>query len=302
MLDSIGRDRRTILAFSVFLLLIAVCTPSCLVRRRVVTRQGKHDNRPLLTASKDQLLARIRSNYDQINTFDATMDLTPSVGSVYKGEISEFPSVRGYVLYKKPADIRIIGLDPVIHTKAFDMVSTGNDFRLLLPSKNLFIEGLNDAPATSKNKLENLRPEAFLQAMLIEPARTEERPVLEDDTDEEHALYVLMFLEGRGDQLWLRRSVYFDRLTLQIVRQKMFDKMTDTVSDVRYSDWGNHEGVQFPGTIDINRPKDGYGVVMKVVGLKINMQLAADKFELTRPEGTKLEEIGTQSATAPKSN
>lgn len=266
---------------------------SCLVRRRLVTRQGKHDTRPLRSATQDELLANIRARFDAVRSFSATLDMTPSLGSVYKGEITEFAGVRGFVLFRKPDEMRIIGLDPVIHTRAFDMVSMGQDFKVLLPSKNRFIEGRNDAPAVSKNKLENLRPIAFLQAMLIlPPDPATEVAVLEDDTDEEHALYILLILNKQNDRLVVARAITFDRLTLEIVRQKIFDAAAVTISDTRYSGWQMFDGISFPSSIDINRPQDGYGVVMTVTKMQMNLDLAADKFELARPEGTQLQVIG----------
>ena len=48
----------------------------------------------------------------------------------------------------------------------------------------------------------------------------------------------------------------------------------------------------FPAHIDINRPKDGYGVVMEVVDMQMNPNLTSDKFDLTQPEGTQLQIIG----------
>jgi hypothetical protein len=216
--------------------------------------------------------------------------MTPSLGSVYKGEIDEFPSVRGFVIFRKPNDIRIIGLDPVIHSRAFDMVSVGNEFRLSIPSKNRFIEGRNDAPTNSTNKLENLRPAAFLHSMLIMPPEPDETALLEDDTDEEHAFYILLVL--RKEPLQLDRAIYLDRVTFQIVRQKAFDPKGLTVSDTRYSDWKLYDGLWFPGTMDINRPADGYGVVMKLITITINSDITADKFVLDQPPGSQLQVIG----------
>ncbi len=291
--------RPIILKLIAILFLVSLSLSSCLVRRRVVTRQGKKDTRPLLSATKADLVNRIQSSFDQVHSFTAMLDMTPALGSVYKGEITEFPSVSGHVLFRKPEEIRILGLDPVIHSKAFDMVSMGEEFRLLLPSKNRFIEGRNDTPPVSKNKIENLRPAAFLQAMLIYPPDHTEMAILEDDTDEEHALYILLILKKDKDQLWLHRSIYFNRLTLEIVQQKIFDEGSLTVSDTRYSGWSSNDGVSFPATIDINRPQDGYGVVMKLVNMKMNAEVTEDKFVLTRPEGTQLQVLGEAGSNPP---
>src|SRR5437867_2891531 len=113
---------------------------SCLARRRVITRKGM--NTPelkLLTADKQTLLDRIAAEYRAIQTLNATVDMVPALGSVNKGKITEYKDIRAFILFRKPAEIRIIGLYPVVRNKAFDMVSTGEEFRLYVPSKTRFI-------------------------------------------------------------------------------------------------------------------------------------------------------------------
>jgi len=129
--------------------------------------------------------------------------------------------------------------------------------------------------------------------MLIRPAdRPIETPSLEDATDEDNALYILHFIKRAGRHASGRRNVWFDRLDLSIVRQKVLDDSGEIISDTRYSKWTNFNGVMFPAHIDINRPKDGYGVVMDVLDMKMNLPLTDDKFVLNQPEGTKLQAIG----------
>ena len=273
------------------------CT-SCLSVKRVVTRHGKPVNAasapPLLTASRDELLSKISAIYDAIHGLQTTVDMTPTVGSVYKGEITEIKDVRAYILFRKPADIRIIGQLPVVRTKAFDMVSNGSRFKVHLVSKNLFIEGENSAPPASKNKFENLRPEAFLSSMLIRPPeRGIETVLLEDATDEDDAYYILHFVKLNGaGAIVLSRNVWFDRIDLSLIRQKIFDDTGSIVSDTRYGSWKSYNGVMFPAQIDLTRPRDGYGMVMNVVDMQMNAALTDDKFLLTQPEGTTLQTIG----------
>jgi len=269
---------------------------SCrLITHRTIRRNGKIATpaQILITASRDDLVARISRIYNAIQSFQATVAMTPSVGSVYKGQITEIHDVRAYVLFRKPADIRIIGQLPVVGTRAFDMVSDGHNFKFFLVSKNLFVEGSNSAPATSKNRLENLRPSAFLSSMLIRPSEPAEHPFLEDQTDEENALYILQFIhltpDGRPSA---SRSVWFDRLDLSITRQVVYDGGGDIVSDTRYAKWQAYNGVIFPAHIDINRPKDGYGVVMDITQMQMNTPLPDDKFVLNKPEGAQLQVIG----------
>jgi outer membrane lipoprotein-sorting protein len=156
------------------------------------------------------------------------------------------------------------------------------------------VEGSNTAPPTSKNQIENLRPDAFLSSMMVRPAETGvESTVLQDQTDEDNAYYVLQFVGKAADgSPTIPRSVWFDRLDLSIIRQMVFDESGEILSDTRYSKWTPYNGVMFPAHIDINRPKDGYGVVMDVVDMQMNVPLANDKFDLTQPEGTQLQVIG----------
>ncbi len=275
------------------------CNPSALFKTtRTIVRHGKTAlaAQTLLVANRDQLNDRISRLYSAINSFQATVDLTPSSGSVYQGRITEIKDLRAFVLFRKPAEIRIQGQTPVIRTPAFDMVSNGNDFRFFLNSKNLFIQGANDAPTVSKNKIENLRPETFFSSMLIRPADgNTEAPALMDQTDEDNALYILVFLRKNPDgqiRQIVSRSVWFDRLDLSIVRQMVFDDEGAIVSDTRYSKWQPFSGVLFPAHIDINRPKDAYGVVMDVMDMKMNKVMTDEQFTLKQPEGAQLQVVG----------
>src|SRR5579864_2098870 len=124
-------------------LALAVCLcillSGCLARRRVITRNGKSTTQQLQTATVAELEKRIAEEYEAIHDFSATVDMVPALGSVEKAKITEYKEVRAYILFRKKADIRLIGLYPVVRNKAFDMVSNGTTFRLFLPAKNLFI-------------------------------------------------------------------------------------------------------------------------------------------------------------------
>lgn len=279
-------------------LILGLATSSCLYTKRVILRHGKKVTAAtaptLMTATRDELNARIANLYNAINSFQATVDLTPSIGSVYTGSITEIKDVRAHVLFRKPAEIFILGQYPVLRTTAFEMVSNGTDFKVYLPAKNLFVEGSNSAPANSKNKLENLRPEAFLSSMLIRPADAAiESPALVDATDEDNALYILYFIKkGPAGELNIARGVWFDRIDLSIVRQTVYDGTGALVSDTRYSKWQPYSGVMFPAHIDINRPKDGYGLVLDVVDMQMNLNLPDDRFVLNQPPDSQLQVIG----------
>lgn len=247
----------------------------------------------MLTATKEQLIQKLHDVSDPVQSFLMKTDMSPSVGSLYGGKVTDYPTISGFILFLKPQSIRVVALDPVIHTTAFDMVSVGDRYRVSIPSRNQFIEGLNGAPALSNNKLENLRPTAFLTALMINPPDPKQDiTMLEDDTDESKSLYILMMIRRDGEQYYPSRSVYFDRFTLQISRQKTFDRNGDILSETKYSNWADHNGVQFPGLIDIQRPKDGYEVVLQVTDLQMNPNnITPAKFILNQPAGSQLRRL-----------
>ncbi|HWZ33705.1 MAG TPA: hypothetical protein VNX18_20330 [Bryobacteraceae bacterium] len=273
--------------------LAALGLPACFVHHRVIPPPGKVQNRPLLTATKDELIARIHRIADPIQSFNLRADMAPSVGSLYGGELTDYATIRAYLLFRKPDDIRVIGLDPIVHAKTiFDMLSSGNNFRVYIPSRDAFYVGDNNAPPSSKNKFENLRPSAFLTSLIVEPTRPSDRTLIEEETDESKAEYILHIIREEQGELHLVRAVYFDRYTLEISRQKTVDAAGEIISETRYADWKDYEGIKFPSEIVIRRPKDGYEVTMTVVSMKFNpTDLGSAQFVLEQPVGARLTEI-----------
>lgn len=275
---------------SLLVVCLAGLLSSCLVQHRRVAPPGNVLNRPLLVATKDELIERVHRAFDPIRSFNMRADMAPSVGKLYGGEFTDYATVRTYVLFLRPDNIRVLGLDPVVHSATiFDMVSTGPDFRVHIPSKNRFILGDNNAPPSSTHPLENMRPEAFLNSMIIAPPAPSDTTLLEDDTDESKAVYILFVIDGSAGSLRLRRAVYFDRYTLAIVRQKTFVPNGDILSETRYADWKPYGEISYPSVIEIRRPIEGYEVTMTVVEMTINPpDLAPSKFVLAQPAGAQV--------------
>jgi outer membrane lipoprotein-sorting protein len=268
----------------------------CLARRRVITRKGGAAQQ-LATAEKSALLGRIEKIYSSIQSLNATVDMVPALGSVNKGKITEYKDVRGYILFRKPEDIRIIGLYPVVRNKAFDMVSDGERFKLYVPAKNRFLVGRDEVIEPSKNKLENLRPRHFFDALLVKPIGPDESAILENITDEDTATYVVHVVRRTpAGELVPARSIHFDRLALSLERQILFDERGDILTDARYREWQPYDGTPFPKQIEINRPRDEYGMVLTIVKLDINKKLPDQQFVLDQPEGSVLQVVGEKPA------
>jgi len=289
-----GPFRRCLSAAALVALVVGMS--SCLARRRVITRNGKDVQQKLLVADKQVLLDRVVARFSAIQSFAATVDMVPALGSVDKGKITELKDVRAYIYLRKPSQIRLIGLYPFVRTKAFDMVSTGDDFRLYLPSKNRFIVGPNRVDKPSPNKIANLRPFHFLDALMVRPLDPDrETALLENFTDEDNAAYIVHIVEKRSSgEVELKRDVWFERVGLRMVRQKIFDAKGNILTDARYDQWQTYDGVFFPKHIEINRPQDEYAVVITIVKMDINKTLPADRFTLEQPAGTELQVLGAK--------
>jgi outer membrane lipoprotein-sorting protein len=282
--------------------LMSVGLSSCLARRRAISRRGSNPAQKLLTADQTSLIEAVVRHYNAIQDFSATVDMTPALGSAEKNQITEYKDVRAYIYFRKPGHLRLLGLYPVIRSRAFDMVSDGDHFRLYIPSRNLFIVGRNEIEKPSRNKLENLRPEHFLDALLVRPLNTTaDKVFLENFTDEDNAFYILHEVREQNGQLHLNRTIWFNRLDLEMARQILFDPEGDILTDARYSQWRAYDNVAFPKHIEINRPRDEYGVVIDIVKMDINKGVSDDKFVLNQPEGSTLKVVGQAAPTAPTS-
>lgn len=248
------------------------------------------------------MIDAVARQYNAIQDFNATVDMTPALGSAEKNQITEYKDVRAYIYFRKPGHLRLLGLYPVIRSRAFDMVSDGDRFKLYIPSRNLFIVGNNEIEKPSRNKLENLRPQHFLEALLVRPLNTStERVFLENFTDEDNAFYILHEVHEQDGQLRLDRTVWFNRMDLRMARQILFDPEGNILTDARYSQWHAFDNVAFPKHIEINRPRDEYGVVIDIVKMDINKDVSDDKFVLNQPEGSTLKVVGQAQATPPPS-
>jgi outer membrane lipoprotein-sorting protein len=273
--------------------LTSVGLSSCLVKRRLITRTGAKTAAPtLLVADRAELIQKIAEQFQAIQNFSATVDMVPALGTAEKSRITEYKDVRGYILFREPADIRIIGLYPVVRNTAFDMVSNGSDFKLYVPVKNRFLVGSNEVQQLSQNKLENLRPQHFLEALLVRPLAPDERTLIENFTDEDNAFYVIHVIREAGSQLELARTVWFNRVDLRLARQIILDPSGNILTDARYSEWQQYDNVLFPKHIEINRPRDEYAVVLDIVKMDINKGVSDDKFVLNQPEGSTLQTVG----------
>jgi hypothetical protein len=282
----------------ILLLLIAVVPlGGCLSRSRPVAVPT--GTAPLQTTTVDQLIERINAEATEIQTLKATVGISASVGGSKLGKITEYQEIRGYILARKPSSLRMSGLFPILQNHMFDMVSSGQEFKLWIPSKNQFIVGDNEEARPSTEPLGNLRPQVIYDALLLQAVDPQnELAVLEASEHEviDHRTqkvtlwpdYSLNIIKQNGHQWYLSRKVVFDRTDLQPHQQLLYDEHGSIVTDVHYDEYKEFNGVFFPTNIQIWRPQKEYSIKLQVTKLTINGPIMDDQFMLEPAPGTGL--------------
>ena len=250
------------------------------------------------SATLAQLVEQVRDQQEAIETFQATVDIEPSVTRVEQAEVVHYRDVRAFILIRRPDDLRMIGLYPVARTTAFDMVSDGDEFSLYVPSRNRFIVGSSREGRRSESALENLRPQHILNALLWEAPDPElEQAVLEVSSEGAMSYYIVHILRSdREGNLVLARNLWFERKNLSLERLQIFNPSGEEVTDARYFDYREFDGIPYPQKISIDRPQDRYGLELSVTKLEFNLPLGDEKFHLEQPPGAELRKLEASSA------
>lgn len=257
----------------------------------------------VLAATPQQLIQQVDERFDAIHSMNATVLIRASVGGATKGKETDYTSIRGYILLRQPSMLRVLGMLPVIETRAFDMVSNGKKFTLLIPPKSLAVTGTGTVTTPSSNPLMNLRPAVFYDSMLIKKVDPDDLVYVTSDTgivrdpkthhlmvEPDYELGVLRRI-GNSQQLTPERVIHISRTNLLAFQQDEYNSQGILVTRTLYSDYRTFDGIPYPTKITINRPIDGYQLILTIEKLTFNHPLANDQFELKIPAGTKIQKL-----------
>ena len=274
---------------------VALSVSGCLTRTRTLERRQVNTSN-LLVATLPQLIEKINADARKIHTLSATVEIATSIGGAKKGQVTDIEQIKGYILEKDPDLLHVIGLLPIVRSRAFDMVSDGKTFKLSIPPMNKFIVGPAEEPAEpSKNTLENLRPSVFFDSLLLHEIRLDEIVFIEQGTEVvqdaknkkkswELPDYIVDVIAHDGGNSWrLERKITFERTDLKPHRQMIYDTTGAIATEARYENFANFGDVNFPTEININRPKEEYSIKITIEKLEVNKPLTDDQFVLTQP-------------------
>jgi len=302
---------RSHLRISCLLLLLAATLPlsGCLFRTRTLDRQ--FSNRPLKTATQQELIEYVNTQAARIESMQATVDIDASSVDVKNGRATDYKEIRGYVLARKPAMLRMKGLLPLVRNTAFDMVSDGQDFKVWVPPQNKFFLGSNSAENYQPDKrLENMRPQYIYDALLM-PEIDGDDAVRENGYETvldakrhrvEQPNYSLLVIRKGPQGAYLSRKIDFSRIDLLPYRQRIYDQQGNVVTDVHYQYYKDFGGTIFPNVIEIERPRENYDITLNMVKLEINKTLTDDQFVLDQPSGADVVHLDQSNSSAAKAS
>jgi len=294
------RRLRSRLTSALLVALVVYPLGGCLFRTRKVDRQVS--SAPLKSATQQGLIESVNSQAAKIQSMQATVDINTSVGDQKNGRVTDYQEIRGYVLARKPAMLRMKGLLPVVRNTAFDMVSDGRTFKIWIPPKNKFVMGTNSEGGFQPEKrLENLRPQAIYDALLLREIGPDEIAVLENGYEtvldaKKHRVdqpdYELAVVRKGPNGWYLSRKISFSRTDLRPHRQLIYDQQGNVVTDAKYDKYTEYDGIEFPSTIEIERPQEDYDITLSIVKLELNKPLKDEQFALEQPPGAEVVHLG----------
>ncbi|MEO7004859.1 MAG: hypothetical protein ABI064_05415 [Acidobacteriaceae bacterium] len=280
---------------------LLLASTGCLKHTRILERPQKPSI--VLSSNSEQLIQSLDERYDAIHSMNATVLIRASVGGANKGKVTDYTSLRGYILLRQPNMLRVLGLLPVVETRAFDMSSDGKTFTLLIPPKSEAITGSGVVTKPSPNPLMNLRPSVFYDSLLVGKIGASDFTYVTTDTriarvpHSKHLVeepdYELGILRRRGQtqQLVPERVIHISRTNLLPYQQDEYDDRGILVTRTTYGNYQTFDQIPYPTHIVIKRPIDGYQIDLTIVKLAFNHVLADDQFELSIPAGTKIKKL-----------
>ena len=291
---------------AIFVLLAVLPLSGCLFHSRKV-QQRQVSTVPLKSGTQQELIDFLNSQAAKIKSMQATVDIDTSVGGAQRGKVTDYKEIRGYILARKPDMLRMIGLMPIVRNRAFDMVSDGKEFKLWIPPKNKFVIGRNDVQTpNARQALENIRPQAIYDALLLPEIKPDEIAVSENGyetvTDAKHHRidqpdYELNVIRKGQHGWYLSRKIIFSRTDLLPHRQLLYNQNGELITDATYDNYKDFAGVMFPTEIGIYRPQEEYDITLKIVKLQLNQPLSNDQFALQQPPGAEVVHLDQPQAS-----
>ena len=303
--------RAAILPF-VFILLLGA---GCVNRRNVGADRLMLPAFPMTRSEAIRRLDQISRDSQDIQNINTKVTVQAVIGGVRTPAMSESPTLDGTLLLQRPDHIRLRAKAPLGIATAFDLVSDGQKYHFLIPTKNQLWEGLENGPPIGPiskddqmiNTFVTLRPRQVQEAVLINVRGLIEDPntqvVVEsvDDRQDRKTYYVVYFSTNGASNSRLVEKVWFDLSApaQQIARRQTFKDTGEVDADVRYSGWeiAKDSEIAIPSNIQIEFPDREILLTITIdpSSATLNGKLSETAFELD-PGDAEVKPLPTKEA------
>lgn len=253
--------------------------------------------------SDDELLKAYNAQAGAVESVQASVLVRGQSGAEYKVKPHGAQALPALLSFSAPARLRLTGEVPFSGRRSFDLASDGRELRLLVPDGKLmrFLVGPADAPATSKNPRENLRPGPLVEALHWTRA-TAVQPMAHSEGEDGHRILEVELAAGRNEAARSAR-LDFDLAAGTVAGLTMLDGARQVVLALRSSDWrtvlgsGDREGpVCFPRRMELTEPRQDLHVELKIATLRVNVPIAPTEFRLLPPRGIPVTRLNLPAA------
>jgi|SRR5665213_1148964 len=254
-------------------------------------------------ATPEELVGQLNQRWAELKSMTAKVEIQASLLKTEKGEATDYRTFGGNILFSKPDKLRVLGRVPVVGLKMFDMASDGKTFTLYVPSQKVAYKGSNKVTKRSPNQLENLRPDFFLDALVVQGldpddyySVTTDSETVEDAAKKhlyfvpEYVVSITRHIAGSHQDKPVR-VITFHRDDLLPYEQDMYDKDGNPETHVTYSNYQDFGSGKYPSTVTIKRPQENSQIVLTVEAVTNNVDLPPEQFEVEVPPETEIKHL-----------
>jgi hypothetical protein len=257
---------------------------------------------PVFPLSRADAMQRLEQLSQDIQSIVTPVTLEASIGGQKTSSKTEAPSLSAELVIQRPNNIHLRANYWGI-ANAFDIVTNGDKYQVLIPTKKKLYEGKEDGPPVAPigqdplvNAFVDIRPKQIQQALLIDLAALLADPNIKVAADplpfplERKTYFIIRFYRGESRDLEPVENVWFDLTskTHEVVRRQIFGKDGQIAVDVRFANWKptGSNAVAFPSDIQIDFPEREIVLKMSLDPVKVvlNESLTPEKFQL--PDNT----------------
>lgn len=258
----------------------------------------------VMDATLDELNKQLGEQYAAVSSLNAKVNIKVATGGKVTGEVTEvIPVFSGYILMRKPTDLRTILQLPLVGSLALDMVSDGKTFKLVVPAKKIAREGSEELTSVSAKGFENLRPNVIRNALQVAPVGADEYVSETQDTrtmppapgkkvSTEEPDYDLTVTKLKtGNELQTVRVTHISRVTLKPYEQDFYDTTGHLVEIVKYDKYQKFGAIDFPMSISIEMPLYEYSLQIDITRLTLNGPMDDEQFKFIFPDGIPVQKM-----------